>query len=699
YSKNDDAVCLSDPFASSFTYWDKLKMAIKARVPRDHFLPLIEYLHKILRIRVPLQELLQPPSPVPLREPTKEKISVDLLGSDPHSSARSSSPSSSGVGGLSSASLSALVLKGREAGVDITAALASSTALNETRARPYPDPSKIHPLLVDRSDERTLQPLLLERVSKSGMIHPLLSDQSSNKATVHQIISSDQAESSKQTASRSCTSPGIPLPASQNPPDYPFPLLRGMMVEQASSIQKQQEQRYDTDLQSLQKDKQGLKSLSKLEGSLPITEKDLLIQMNEKYLLQQRVHMQQEQHQQQDSKVDALKSKISTEAKVQNVASLFPQLSASVSVRPEPNPPAYSTSQLPKEGDQQGRGSPPPYPSFSKHRDLSIFPTPISNKSDSQKKDFSARSTVSSTLPSTNTISFSPVNLLASNSTPSSGNEGGTGGSHKVTISASASGSSSSTPTAPSMFSNSPSFSITAVSRASPVGFPAHLAPLSSPSLTITSQSSGLSSSPISLPGLSPAGVSAALFPTAGGVASGLPPALSPSPISFNPPRNSSPSLQAASVEVSPRHTEWAQNALPGMARPPLISVKSQAALSQTPYTPHVSSVVSTSSSAASVNPPELTTFSTDGSRSSAAEGILTQAKFAEAISSGTVSPDRWMQASLAGFSQYPGFGGFSKTPPQYSGEGGVAQHFTPPQYRPHGGTLSFLPPNSEQQQ
>ncbi|XP_018020297.1 uncharacterized protein LOC108676688 isoform X2 [Hyalella azteca] len=708
YVRNDDAINLMDTFAGAITYWDKLKMAIKARVPRDHYLPLIEYLHKILRITLPLPELLLPPSPVPAREPLKEKLPQELISND-GSLGGPLSPGASGMGSMSSASLNALVLKGREAGVDITSvrasssssrsALASATTHSDTRARPYPDPSKIHPLLVDRSDERSLQPMLLDRSYKSSVLHPLISDQSTSKVAVHQIIS-DQTDLSKQAPTRNSSSPGIPLPATQNPPDYPFPLLREMMVEQVSNMQKQQEQRFETDM-TMPKDKQLHKSMPRPEGNLTLGEKELLMQISEKYLQQQRLQLQEQlQWQQQDPKAEASKLKSSpAETKIQSVASLFPQLSASVSLRPEPNPPSYSASQISRNGDQS-RGSPPPYPSFSsKHRDLSIFPTPTTIKSDSQKKDFLARSTNAATSSSA-TISFSHVNLLSSNSTASGSSE--SSGAHKVTITAT-SGSPSSTPSA-SVFSNSPSFSITAVNRDSP-GFSApHLTPLSSPSLSIAPQPNSLSSSsPISLPGLSPVG--AALFssgvvipPSASPspLSSGLTPTLSPSPISFNPPRNNSPSL---SVEVSPRHTEWAQNALPGMARPPLISVKSQAALSQPPFT-HVSSVASTSAAATVGAASELPSFTSDSQRSSSSESVLTPANFAEAMSSGTVSPDQWMQASLAaGFSQFAGFAGFNKSSAQFSADATNAQHFPPPQYRPHGGSLSFLPSASSEQQ
>ncbi|XP_076046051.1 MPN domain-containing protein-like isoform X3 [Oratosquilla oratoria] len=53
YADAPDAVVFTDIFHEKYTYWDKLKISLKAKVPKEHFEPLIEYLAKQLKIKEP----------------------------------------------------------------------------------------------------------------------------------------------------------------------------------------------------------------------------------------------------------------------------------------------------------------------------------------------------------------------------------------------------------------------------------------------------------------------------------------------------------------------------------------------------------------------------------------------------------------------------------------------------------------------
>ncbi|XP_042230728.1 MPN domain-containing protein-like isoform X2 [Homarus americanus] len=46
-----DSVVFSDVFQDRFTYWDKLKTAIRMCVPKDHYAPLMDYLAKLLELK------------------------------------------------------------------------------------------------------------------------------------------------------------------------------------------------------------------------------------------------------------------------------------------------------------------------------------------------------------------------------------------------------------------------------------------------------------------------------------------------------------------------------------------------------------------------------------------------------------------------------------------------------------------------
>ena len=580
YIKTDEGINLHDTFTNGLTYWDKLKMAIKARVPKDHFLPLIEYLHKILRIKYPLQELLDPPSPPPTVASTDESKQRELADAASNSSI---------------ATLNSFILKNSSRDAEATnlrtsarALLAGSTGLMESnRSRPYPDPSKMHPLLVDRSEERALQPLVLDRNAKVGIpSHSLPAGEQNTpeeKAHIQQLLSEQQQPvelSSKSSVSRESTSPNsIPLPATQNPPDYPFPLLRGMMAEQvSSSVQKQQEHRLD---EETAKDKllyHSSQSSKTIDSSHKLMEKELLIQFNEKFLRQQQSQDQLSRqhsvsggggdsaaklHQSLSSALAGNRSQTSPPAYGASVASLHQPFATQL---PPPPPPPSSAK------ESMDRGSPPPYPSITpRHaKELSIFPSAQLSSKGGATESLSAKKSGSDETNSLNPHTFPPISSLVSGS--SSNIDTSSLLPHNLTItptSAHSSGNISGTSAEKLASNNSSSsssggaglsstLSITAVTKSNN--------PSSSGgnSSTSTTQAANiLTSSALSLASQhAAAGLS--LF-YSGHHSSPSP--LSSSPLSagpFNPPRTNSPSLSsgAASVEVSPRHTEWAQNAL-----------------------------------------------------------------------------------------------------------------------------------------
>ncbi|XP_045616911.1 MPN domain-containing protein isoform X2 [Procambarus clarkii] len=51
YKDCPDSVVFTDIFQDRFTYWDKLKTAIRMCVPKDHYAPLLDYLAKLLELK------------------------------------------------------------------------------------------------------------------------------------------------------------------------------------------------------------------------------------------------------------------------------------------------------------------------------------------------------------------------------------------------------------------------------------------------------------------------------------------------------------------------------------------------------------------------------------------------------------------------------------------------------------------------
>ncbi|XP_064101453.1 MPN domain-containing protein CG4751-like isoform X2 [Macrobrachium nipponense] len=71
YKDSPDSVIFTDIFQDRYTYWDKLKTAIKMCVPKDHYGPLIEYLAKLLELKNFVNEANIPPLSLP--PPSKPK--------------------------------------------------------------------------------------------------------------------------------------------------------------------------------------------------------------------------------------------------------------------------------------------------------------------------------------------------------------------------------------------------------------------------------------------------------------------------------------------------------------------------------------------------------------------------------------------------------------------------------------------------
>ncbi|XP_063614660.1 MPN domain-containing protein-like [Penaeus indicus] len=73
YKDSPDSVIFTDIFQDRFTYWDKLKTAIRLCVPKDHYAPLLDCLAKLLELKNYVPEPATPgPKPKPASEPDPE---------------------------------------------------------------------------------------------------------------------------------------------------------------------------------------------------------------------------------------------------------------------------------------------------------------------------------------------------------------------------------------------------------------------------------------------------------------------------------------------------------------------------------------------------------------------------------------------------------------------------------------------------
>lgn len=115
YKDSPDCVVFTDIFQDRFTYWDKLKTAIRMCVPKDHYAPLLEYLIKLLELKNCLPEPIAPSG--------KSKALVS--GAKPHTAAESVVP----VEPVPVTSIPSSVIKNRPSPDSATASIHSDISI------------------------------------------------------------------------------------------------------------------------------------------------------------------------------------------------------------------------------------------------------------------------------------------------------------------------------------------------------------------------------------------------------------------------------------------------------------------------------------------------------------------------------------------------------------------------------------------
>ncbi|KAK8731295.1 hypothetical protein OTU49_007527 [Cherax quadricarinatus] len=77
YKDCPDSVIFTDIFQDRFTYWDKLKTAIRMCVPKDHYAPLLDYLAKLLELKNYVPEPIGPTSKQKSTPAPKSQMSTE----------------------------------------------------------------------------------------------------------------------------------------------------------------------------------------------------------------------------------------------------------------------------------------------------------------------------------------------------------------------------------------------------------------------------------------------------------------------------------------------------------------------------------------------------------------------------------------------------------------------------------------------